>query len=137
MKKNVLWVAVALMMAGLISCSNSDDDNGVANARLLIGEWAVSHHSNNPDMGDTTDMWSFTFEPDGTGRSNICTRNFTYELKDNHIILHYLPHESIYVYGPLDYEYKIVNISKDIMEWDEVPDEHWGVNSLHLIFYRK
>lgn len=40
-------------------------------------------------------------------------------------------------YGRIVYEFKVVIISKDMMEWEEILDKDWGDNSLYLIFRRK
>ena len=134
MKKiSILCMSMLLLM--LAGCSN-DDENGNTSVNLygLVGKWDASHHSNNPDYGDTCDMWEFTFFADGTGTSDISTRQFKYELKGKHIILHFLGAETYY--GQVEYEFIIEHFSSDHMEWEEVNNGYSGNNTIHLKLYR-
>ena len=139
MKKNrILCLGAMLMLAfGMSSCSNSDDEkdnNMVVSPMLLLGEWSASHQSMNPDYGDTCDMWAFSFKADGTGTSVLYTHQFRYELKGNHIVLHYQAQDNLY--GQLlDWEYEIASVSEDRMEWYLI-DSNSGNRVQHLVFYR-
>ena len=55
------------MLAG---CSNDDD---IVSPNDLVGQWEVVHHSNNPEVYDSADLWPFTFNSDGTGTWPIGT----------------------------------------------------------------
>ena len=131
-KKRLLWISVLLLM--LTGCS-SDDDNRNGDSKFIVGEWSASHHSKNPKYADTADMWPFAFYPDGTGTGPYATKSFRYKINGNHITLHLQNIEADY--GQTVFEYDIVSFSKDRMEWDEIPNEQWGDNSLYLRFYRK
>ena len=140
MKKDLILCLSALMMLiiGISSCSNSDDEkdnNMVVSPMLLLGEWSASHQSMNPDYGDTCDMWAFSFKADGTGTSELGTHQFRYELKDNHIVLHYQAQENI-CFVQLDWEYEIASVSKDRMEWYLI-DSNSGNRVQYLVFYRQ
>jgi len=113
---------------------SSDDDNIDVNQKQIVGEWEASHHSKNPNYGDTCDMWNFTFNADGTGTCPFGTKTFRYEIEGNHITLHLTNIETYY--GQITFEYRIVNFSKDRMEWDEIPVDG-SDNSLYLRFSRK
>ena len=130
--RKLLSIGVLLLL--LAGCS-SDDDSDAVNPSSLIGEWSASHQSKNPKYADTADMWPFTFNPDGTGTGLYATKSFRYKINGNHITLNLTNTESCY--GQTVFEYDIVSFSKDRMEWDEVPNENWGDNSLYLRFYRK
>ena len=120
------------------SCSNSDDEkdnNMVVSPMLLLGEWSASHQNMNPDYADTCDMWAFSFKADGTGTSELGTHQFRYELKDNHIVLHYQAQENI-CFVQLDWEYEIASVSKDRMEWYLI-DSNSGNRVQYLVFYRQ
>lgn len=127
----MMMLAICLSMA----CSSSEDDYDNVNPKLLIGKWEASHHSKNPKYGDTCDMWDFTFNADGTGSGEFGTGTFGYQINDNIITLHLLNTEAYF--GRTEFLFKIVSMSKDSMEWDEIPNENWGDNSLYLKFYRK
>lgn len=133
-KNLLLWMSMLLLMlAGLSSCSSDDD---IVN--LIVGEWEASHHRKNPNSADTADMWNFSFDADGTGKGPLSTRSFRYEIKGNRITLHLMNIEAYYSgYGQTEFVFNIVSISKDEMEWDEIPNGYWGNNSLYLKFYRK
>jgi hypothetical protein len=131
-KRSFIWLSMLLLM--LAGCS-SDDDNNSDYSKLIVGEWEASHRSKNPKYGDTGGMWKFTFNADGTGSWPLATGSFRYEIEGNHITLHLTNIEAYY--GRIIFEYNIISISKDNMEWDEIPDEKWGDNSLYLKFYRK
>ena len=113
---------------------SSDDDNIDVNQKQIVGEWEASHHSKNPQYYDTCDMWNFTFNADGTGTCPFGTKTFRYEIEGNHITLHLTNIETYY--GRITFEYRIVNFSKDRMEWDEIPVDG-SDNSLYLRFSRK
>ena len=141
MKKDLILCLSALMMLiigiSISSCSSSDDekDGDIAiNPMLLLGDWSASHQNMNPDFLDTCDMWPFSFQADGTGTSVRCTHQFRYELKGNHIVLHYQAQENYY--GQLDFEYEIASVSKDRMEWHLI-DGNSGIRVQHLVFYRR
>ena len=123
MKKNLIFCLSALLMLvfGMSSCSSDDEKDGdtVVNPFLLLGEWSASHQSMNPDYGDTCDMWAFSFKADGTGTSMLGTHQFRYELKDNHIVLHYQAQENV-CFVQLDFEYEIASVSKDRMDLSEM-----------------
>ena len=137
MKKNLIFCLSALLMLvfGMSSCSSDDEKDGdtVVNPFLLLGEWSASHQSMNPDYADTCDMWAFSFKADGTGTSELGTHQFRYELKGNHIILHYQANEIFD--DQLDLEYEIASVSKDRMEWYLI-DTDSGNRVQHLVFYR-
>ena len=137
MKKNlILCLGVMLMLAiGVCSCSDDEKDNNtVISPILLLGEWSASHQNMNLDNADTHDMWPFSFKADGTGTSVLCTHQFRYELKDNHIVLHYQANE---IFGDhLAFEYEIASVSKDRMEWYLI-DSDSGNRVQHLVFYRQ
>ena len=130
--RKLLSIGVLLL---LLSGCSSDDDNDAVNSLSLIGEWEASHQSKNPNDADTADMWQYTFNSDGTGTGPYATKSFRYEINESHITLNLLNIESYY--GQTVFEYDIVSFSKDRMEWDEVPDKHWGGNGKYLKFYRK
>ena len=130
--RKLLSIGVLLLL--LAGC-NSDDDSDAVSPLSLIGEWSASHHSKNPKYADTAEMWPFTFYPDGTGTGPYATKSFRYKINGNHITLHLQNIEAYY--GQTVFEYDIVSFSKDRMEWDEIPNEQWGDNSLYLKFYRK
>ncbi len=138
MKKNLIFCLSALLMLvfGMSSCSSDDEKDGdtVVNPFLLLGEWSASHQNMNPDYGDTCDMWAFSFKADGTGTSELGTHQFRYELKGNHIILHYQANEIFD--DQLDLEYEIASVSKDRMEWYLI-DSDSGNRMQHLVFYRQ
>ena len=141
MKKDLILCLSALMMLiigiSISSCSSSDDEkdnNTVITPILLVGEWSASHQNMNPDYADTCDMWAFSFKADGTGTSELGTHQFRYELKDNHIVLHYQAQENI-CFVQLDWEYEIASVSKDRMEWYLI-DSNSGNRVQHLVFYR-
>ena len=142
MKKDLILCLSALMMLiigiSISSCSSSDDEkdnNTVITPILLVGEWSASHQSMNPDYADTCDMWAFSFKADGTGTSELGTHQFRYELKDNHIVLHYQAQENI-CFVQLDWEYEIASVSKDRMEWYLI-DSNSGNRVQYLVFYRQ
>ena len=139
MKKDLIFCLSALLMLaiGISSCSSSDDEkdnNTVITPILLVGEWLASHQNMNPDYADTCDMWEFSFKADGTGFVH-CTQQFRYELKGNHIVLHYQAQENVY-YVQQDWEYEIASVSKDRMEWYLI-DTDSGNRVQHLVFYRQ
>jgi hypothetical protein len=140
MKKDLILCLSALMMLiigiSISSCSSSDDEkdnNTVITPILLVGEWSASHQNMNPDYADTCDMWPFSFKADGTGFVH-CTQQFRYELKGNHIVLHYQAQENV-CFVQLDFEYEIASVSKDRMEWYLI-DSDSGNRMQHLVFYR-
>ena len=142
MKKDLILCLSALMMLiigiSISSCSSSDDEkdnNTVITPILLVGEWSASHQNMNPDYADTCDMWAFSFKADGTGTSELGTHQFRYELKDNHIVLHYQAQENI-CFVQLDWEYEIASVSKDRMEWYLI-DSNSGNRVQYLVFYRQ
>ena len=139
MKKNLIFCLSALLMLvfGMSSCSSDDEKDGdtVVNPFLLLGEWSASHQSMNPDYADTCDMWAFSFKADGTGTSELGTHQFRYELKDNHIVLHYQAQENV-CFVQLDFEYEIASVSKDRMEWYLI-DSNSGNRVQYLVFYRQ
>lgn len=120
-----------LMVAG---CSNDDEGSGYITPNSLLGKWEAAHRSNNPDVFDTADLWEFIFLADGTGVSDISTRHFKYEIKGNHILLHFLGTETYY--GQVEYEFEIESYSYDLMEWEEINLGYPGNNTQHLKFYR-
>ncbi len=139
MKKSfILCLGAMLMLAiGISSCSSSDDEkdnNTVITPILLVGEWLASHQNMNPDYADTCDMWEFSFKADGTGFVH-CTQQFRYELKGNHIVLHYQAQENV-CFVQLNFEYEIASVSKDRMEWYLI-DSHSGNRVQYLVFYRQ
>ena len=141
MKKDLILCLSALMMLiigiSISSCSSSDDEkdnNTVITPILLVGEWSASHQNMNPDYADTCDMWAFSFKADGTGTSELGTHQFRYELKGNHIVLHYQANEIFD--DQLDFEYEIASVSKDRMEWYLI-DSDSGNRMQHLVFYRQ
>ena len=112
MKKNsILWMSLLLLMVA--GCSNDDEGSGYITPNSLLGKWEAAHRSNNPDVFDTADLWEFIFLADGTGVSDISTRQFKYEIKGNHILLHFLGTEAYY--GQVEYEFEIVSYSYDLM----------------------
>lgn len=129
--------AMLMLVFCMSSCSNSDDekDNNMVSPMLLLGEWSASHQNMNPDYADTCDMWAFSFKADGTGTSELGTHQFRYELKDNHIVLHYQAQENI-CFVQLDWEYEIASVSKDRMEWYLI-DSNSGNRVQYLVFYRQ
>ncbi len=131
-KKSLLWISVFLLM--LAGCSSDDDNNMVYSKNLIVGEWSASHRSKNPEYFDTADMWQFTFYADGTGNGPIGTGSFIYEIEGSRITLRLTNIEAYY--GQTVYEYNIVNLSENGMEWDEIPNEYWSNRSLYLKFYR-
>ena len=140
MKKDLIFCLSALLMLaiGISSCSSSDDEkdnNTVITPILLVGEWSASHQNMNPDYADTCDMWAFSFKADGTGTSEIGTHQFRYELKGNHIVLHYQAQENV-CFVQLDWEYEIASVSKDRMEWYLI-DSNSGNRVQYLVFYRQ
>ena len=142
MKKDLILCLSALMMLiigiSISSCSSSDDEKGnntVISPMLLLGEWSASHQNMNPDYADTCDMWAFSFKADGTGTSVLYTHQFRYELKDNHIVLHYQAQENV-CFVQLDFEYEIASVSKDRMEWYLI-DSNSGNRVQYLVFYRQ
>ena len=140
MKKNVILCLGAMLMLVfcMSSCSNSDDEkdnNMVVSPMLLLGEWSASHQNMNPDYADTCDMWAFSFKADGTSTSELGTHQFRYELKDNHIVLHYQAQENV-CFVQLDFEYEIASVSKDRMEWYLI-DSNSGNRVQYLVFYRQ
>lgn len=126
-----MMLAICLSMA----CSSCEDDYDSVNPKLLIGEWEASHQSKNPKYGDTCDMWNFTFNADGTGSGEFGTGSFRYQINDNLITLHLLNTEAYF--GQTKFIFKIVSMSKDRMEWDEIPNDNGWDNSHYLKFYRK
>ena len=138
MKKSFILCLGAMLMLVfcMSSCSSDDEKDGdtVVNPFLLLGEWSASHQNMNPDYGDTCDMWAFSFKADGTGTSVLYTHQFRYELKGNHIILHYQANEIFD--DQLDLEYEIASVSKDRMEWYLI-DSDSGNRMQHLVFYRQ
>ena len=139
MKKDLIFCLSALLMLaiGISSCSSSDDEkdnNTVITPILLVGEWSASHQNMNPDYADTCDMWAFSFKADGTGTSVLYTHQFRYELKGNHIVLHYQANG--FFDDQLDFEYEIASVSKDRMEWYLI-DSNSGNRVQYLVFYRQ
>lgn len=142
MKKNFILCLGAMLMLiigiSISSCSSSDDEKGnnmVVSPMLLLGEWSASHQNMNPDYADTCDMWAFSFKTDGTGTSMLGTHQFRYELKGNHIVLHYHAQENV-CFVQLDFEYEIASVSKDRMEWYLI-DTDSGNRVQYLVFYRQ
>ena len=133
-KKSIIWLCMLLLMSA--GCSSDDDyDSIIVNPKLIVGEWEASHQSKNPKYGDTADMISFKFNADGTGSSELfSTKSFRYEIEGNRITVHLTNTESYY--GQIVFEYTIVKLSRDEMEWDEIPNEYWSDNSLYLRFSR-
>ena len=130
-KKSLLWLsAILLMLAG---CSSNDDV--ISNPKQIVGRWMASHHSKNPNSGDTADMWDFTFNADGTGSWPLATRSFRYKIEGNRITLQLMNVEAYY--GQTEFTFNIVSHSKDEMEWDEIPNESWNNYGMYLKFYRK
>ena len=136
MKKLAAYLLPLLMAVMVAGCSD-DEKDVVVSDKSIVGEWMASHHSVNPNYGDTADMWNFTFRADGTGTGSPfpATGAFKYEIDGNHITLRLMNTEAYY--GRIVFEFKVVSISKDMMEWEEIPDKDWGDNSLYLIFRRK
>lgn len=136
MKKLTAYLMPLLMAVMVAGCSD-DEKDVVVSDRSIVGEWMASHHSVNPNYGDTADMWNFTFHADGTGTGSPfpATGAFKYEIDGNHITLRLMNTEAYY--GRIVFEFKVVSISKDMMEWEEIPDKDWSDNSLYLIFRRK
>ena len=136
-KKSLLWIsALLLMLAGCSSDDENDSEMVAVNPVMLVGEWDVSHKSMNPKYADTADLWFYSFMSNGTGFAKpLGTGSFRYELNGNRITLHLLNTEAYW--GQTVFEYKIVSISNDMMEWEEIPEKNWGDNSLYLKFYRK
>ena len=130
-KKSVVILSVLLLM--LAGCS--DDD--IVSPNYLVGQWEAAHHSNNPNVYDTADMWTFTFNSDGTGTGPIGTRTFRYEINGKRITLHIMNIDAYY--GQTAFVYEIESYSKNEMEWEEIPDKYWNNSGygLHLKFYRK
>ena len=126
-KKRLLWLSALLLM--LAGCSSDDDKTN-----LIVGEWEASHHSKNPNYGDYANMWHFTFNADGTGSGSIGSGSFIYEIKGNRITLRLTNIEAYY--GQLIFEYNIMRLSKNEMEWNEIPKEYWSDNSQYLKFKR-
>ena len=118
------------MLAG---CSS--DDDVISNPKQIVGRWMASHHSKNPNTGDTADMWDFTFNADGTGSWPLATRTFKYKIEGNRITLQLMNVEAYY--GQTVFTFNIVSHSKDEMEWDEIPNEYWNNYGMYLKFYRK
>lgn len=105
----------------------------VADPHLILGTWLASHRSKNPKHADTCDMWPFTFNADGTGRGPWGSRApFTYEIGGNQITLHLQTGEDYT--GKTLFQYNILSISDDGMEWDEICTEDDGGS--YLNFYR-
>jgi hypothetical protein len=131
-KKSVLLLGVLLLT--LAGCSS--DDN-IVDPIYLVGEWEAAHHSNNPDVFDSADLWPFTFNFDGTGTGPIGTGTFRYEVNGKRITLHLMNIETYY--GRTVFQYDIESYSIDEMEWEEIPDQYWNDSGygLHLKFYRK
>lgn len=134
MKKSIfLWMGILfLSMAGVSSCSSDDDD--ISNPKLIVGEWEASHQNKNPKYYDTADMWDFTFNADGTGSWPLATGSFRYKIEGNRITLRLMNTETYY--GQTEFEYIIVSLSKDRMEWDEIP-ANGSDYSRYLKFSRK
>ncbi len=128
--------ALLMLVFGMSSCSSDDEKDGdtVVNPFLLLGEWSASHQNMNPDYADTCDMWEFSFKADGTGFVH-CTQQFRYELKGNHIVLHYQAQENV-CFVQLNFEYEIASVSKDRMEWYLI-DTDSGNRVQYLVFYRQ
>jgi len=132
--KKICILCMSMLLLMLAGCSNDDEGSGYITPDSLLGKWEAAHRSNNPDYGDTADMWEFIFFADGTGVSDISTRQFKFELKGNHILLHFLGTETYY--GQVEYEFVIESYSYDIMEWEEINRGYSGNNTIHLKFYR-
>ena len=132
--KKICILCMSMLLLMLAGCSNDDEGSGYITPDSLLGKWEAAHRSNNPDYGDTADMWEFIFFADGTGVSDISTRQFKFELKGNHILLHFLGTETYY--GQVEYEFEIESYSYDIMEWEEINLGYPGNNTQHLKFYR-
>ena len=132
--KKICILCMSMLLLMLAGCSNDDEGSGYITPDSLLGKWEAAHRSNNPDYGDTADMWEFIFFADGTGVSDISTRQFKFELKGNHILLHFLGTETYY--GQVEYEFEIESYSYDIMEWEEINRGYSGNNTIHLKFYR-
>ena len=134
MKKSIfLWMGILfILMAGVSSCSS--DDDVISNSKLIVGEWEASHQSKNPKYFDTADEWDFTFNADGTGSWPLATGSFRYHIEGNRITLRLMNTETYY--GQTEFEYIIVSLSKDRMEWDEIP-VNGSDNSLYPKFSRK
>ncbi len=126
---SILWLSLLLLMVA--GCENNKENNDtIVYPKLLIGDWSAAHFSDNAVV--TTEMWHFSFKADGTG--SLFTRQFRYELKGNHIFLHYIVEDNYY--GQTEFEYIIKSLSTDLMEWEEVANGNWGNNTYHLKFYR-
>ena len=132
--KKISILCMSLLLLMVAGCSNDDEGSGYITADCLFGKWKAAHRSNNPGVFDTGDMWKFIFDADGTGTSDISTGQFRYELKGNHILLHFLGTETYY--GQVEYEFEIESYSYDIMEWEEINRTFSGRNTIHLKFYR-
>ena len=126
---SILWLSLLLLMVA--GCGNNKENNDtIVYPKLLLGDWSAAHFSDNAVV--TTEMWDFSFKADGTG--SLFTRQFRYELKGNHIFLHYIVEDNYY--GQTEFEYIIKSLSTDLMEWEEVANGNWGNNTYHLKFYR-
>lgn len=132
--KKISILCMSLLLLMVAGCSNDDEGSGYITPDSLLGKWEAAHRSNNPDVFDTADLWEFIFLADGTGVSDISTRQFKYEIKGNHILLHFLKSETYY--GQVEYEFEIESYSYDIMEWEEINLGYPGNNTQHLKFYR-
>ena len=132
--KKISILCMSLLLLMVAGCSNDDEGSGYITPDSLLGKWEAAHRSNNPDVFDTADLWEFIFLADGTGVSDISTRQFKYEIKGNHILLHFLGTETYY--GQVEYEFEIESYSYDIMEWEEINLGYPGNNTQHLKFYR-
>ena len=132
--KKISILCMSLLLLMVAGCSNDDEGSGYITPDCLLGKWEAAHRSNNPDVFDTADLWEFIFLADGTGVSDISTRQFKYEIKGNHILLHFLKSETYY--GQVEYEFEIESYSYDIMEWEEINLGYPGNNTQHLKFYR-
>jgi len=136
-KKSVLWISMLLLMSGMLCACSGDDDAGSDSGnypQTIVGEWNASHHNKNPQLFDTADMWHFTFNADGTGTGPLGTRTFRYEIKGDRITL-FLTNIEAY-YGQTVFEYKILNLSDNDMEWDEIPSTFMDNRGLYLKFHR-
>lgn len=136
-KKSLLWISMLLLMSGMLCACSSDDDAGSDSdnyPQTIVGEWMASHHNKNPQLYDTADMWHFTFNADGTGTGPLGTKTFRYEIERDRITL-FLTNIEAY-YGQTVFEYKILNLSDNDMEWDEITNDDWDYKGLYLKFHR-
>jgi len=131
MIKKILVALLGMMI--LVGCSG-DDDCDVVHPLKVVGHWMASHHHHS-SFCDTTDMWDFTFNADGTGCGPSSMESFRYTVNDNRVTLSLMNTESYF--GQTVYVFEVVSISKDRMEWTEISDNPLIDHNLILKFYRK